>query len=123
MKKIAALLLVLMLVAASSAFADAIPGLEDGMSYAYEVLIHGGSTMVKADPFAKEIAKEEDRIVSIVSNGASYKWKEEKRAEKKKDPYTGPVNIYEISLEKMPEGFLADHKAVDRFGAYLKEMG
>lgn len=31
MKKIAALLLVLMLVAASSAFADAIPGLEDGV--------------------------------------------------------------------------------------------
>ena len=100
-----------------------VPGLEDGASYAYEVLIHGGSTMLKADPFAKELVQEDGRIVSIVPNGTSHNRKDEKAAEKKKDLYNGPVNIYEMSMEKMPEGFLKDPKAVDGFGNYLKGMG
>ena len=100
-----------------------LPGIEDGTPYAYEILIHGGSTMVKVDPFAGEIVQDGERIAGIVSNASSYKWKDEKWQEKKKDPYTEPINIYEISLEKMPDGFLKDHKAVEGFAAYLKEMG
>ena len=47
MKKIAALLLVLMLVAASSAFADAIPGLEDGVLTVNLEAVNGAESTIR----------------------------------------------------------------------------
>ncbi|MBR1471122.1 MAG: 1,4-alpha-glucan branching enzyme [Lachnospiraceae bacterium] len=102
-----------------------LPGVEEGTAYAYEILMQGGSKMSKADPYAISIAEADGRNVSIVEALPAYKWKDEKWLEKRKktDPFTMPVNIYELSLMKMPEGFLQDAKAVGQFAAYVKSMG
>ena len=112
-------------LADSGIFELFIPGLEDGVSYAYEVLMRGGTTMTKVDPYAKEVVAEDGRVAGMISAASNYKWKDEKWQEKnlKADRYSEPLNIYEISLAKMQEGFLKDAKAVNGFAAYLKEMG
>ena len=102
-----------------------LPGVEDGTAYAYEVLMRGGSSLRKADPYAQVICEVNGHNAAVVSNPSAYKWKDEKwlEARKKTDPYSEPLNIYEISLAKMPEGFLQDAKAVESFAEYLKKMG
>ncbi len=100
-----------------------IPGIEEGAEYAYDVLMKGGVSVRKADPYSikQRSSKDAESLVCTLN----YKWKDEKWMEgrKKSDPATSYVNIYTMALQHLPEGFLKDRKAVAEMADYVANMG
>ena len=99
-----------------------VPGLEEGEHYAYDVLMKGGVSMRKADPYSFRQAG--PHSADSVFCAPSRKWKDERwmDARKKYDPSVSPLNIYALSLERLPEGFLSDKTAVAELADYLSSM-
>lgn len=100
-----------------------IPGIEEGEEYAYDVLMKGGVSVRKADPYSL-MQKDSYDAVSIVS-AFTHKWKDDKWMEGRKKfvPASSYVNIYTLPLQNMPEGFLKDKKAVTEMADYIAGMG
>ena len=100
-----------------------IPGIEEGEEYAYKVLMHGGVEVRKADPYSVCQKDAEDGI-SIVKT-IDHKWKDDKWMEARKKFAAGSsyVNLYTLPLQKMPESFLKDKKAVADMADYIAGMG
>ena len=100
-----------------------IPGVEDKAEYSYDVLMRGGSSVRKADPYSLE-QKDPYDSVSVVTS-YSYKWKDDKwmEARKKFTPHSSYINLYTLPLQSLQEGFLKDKKAVAALAEYIAGMG
>ena len=100
-----------------------IPGIEEKTEYSYDVLMRGGSSVRKADPYSVE-QKDPYDAVSVVT-AYSHKWKDDKwmDARRKSAPHTSYINLYTLPLQSMPEGFLKDKKAVASLADYISGMG
>ncbi|MBR5420039.1 MAG: 1,4-alpha-glucan branching enzyme [Lachnospiraceae bacterium] len=100
-----------------------VPGLEEGARYAYEVLMKGGVSIVKADPysFRQETSSSAESLVA----SPSHKWKDERWMEsrKKTDLKKSFFNLYTLPLDRLPGSFLKDKKAVSALADYVAGMG
>ena len=100
-----------------------IPGIEENEEYAFDVLMKGGVNVRKADPYSvwQRTSETAESIVSTFS----YKWKDDKWMDGRKKfiPAQAYVNIYTMALQRMPEGFLKDKKAVTEMADYVAGMG
>lgn len=75
-----------------------IPGIAGGTEYNYEVKYHGGKTVTKLDPYARNISTE---FTSIVMEKTDATWTDQnwmKNRAKKQDTHA-PISVYEVSLE------------------------
>lgn len=75
-----------------------IPQVKPGALYKYEIKVKGGSTILKADPYARQ-SEMPPATASVVPRPASFQWKDEKWMKERKK-YAGkdvPVSIYEVN--------------------------
>ncbi len=103
-----------------------IPGFEPGQRYKYEIETSGGERIQKADPyaFASEVPP---RSASVVFDLGGYVWGDAEWLERRRVPYRGPMNIYEVHLGSWCRGadrrILSYRELADRLVPYLLDMG
>ena len=105
-----------------------IPGLKPGDNYKYEIKSLNGNIQLKTDPYSNfnELRPGSASIVWDINN---YTWQDEKWIKKrdKKDPATGPINIYEVHLgswrRREDGGFLTYLELAEQLVPYVKKMG
>src|SRR5690606_22092072 len=107
-----------------------VPHLVPGDHYKYEIVGAGGDLFVKSDPFAF-FSQPGPETASIIYDLNRYEWKDgdwmEKRA--KRDPYHGPMSIYEVHLgswkRRFDDGnrFLSYLELADELIDYVVDMG
>jgi len=107
-----------------------IPGLSNYDCYKYEIKSQTGDVFVKADPYAR-FAELRPSTASMVYNIEDYQWNDDKwlKNRNKKDPLSGPVNIYELhagSWRRVAEDgdrFMSWPEMTRELIPYVKEMG
>lgn len=102
-----------------------IPGLHEEQLYKYKITGKDGSSFYKADPFAFA-AEKPSGTASKLYDLKGYDWQDNHWLEnrKKKQPYTCPINIYEMHLEswKHEDGRpLTYVELATKLVAYMKE--
>ncbi|MFD1955458.1 1,4-alpha-glucan branching protein GlgB [Paenibacillus thailandensis] len=74
-----------------------VPGLPEGTIYKYEIVSAAGERLLKADPYAF-YCEVKPRTASVVKSIEGYGWRDAAWLKRRKPPYAGPVNIYEVHL-------------------------
>jgi len=105
-----------------------VPGLKEGDNYKFEVKSYSGSIQLKTDPYSN-FNELRPGSASIVYDLDKYNWQDEKWLKKraKKDPLTGPINVYEVHLgswQRRENGeFLSYTELRHQLVPYVKKMG
>ena len=105
-----------------------IPGLKAYSIYKYCIRTKDGRFLYKADPYAFH-AETPSKTASKTYDLGGFKWSDKEYLKKRKtrDPYSSPMNIYEmnpLSWRQYGDGNYFDfNKLVDDLIPYLKEMG
>ena len=105
-----------------------IPGLKAYSIYKYCIRTKDGRFLYKADPYAFH-AETPSKTASKTYDLGGFKWSDKEYLKKRKtrDPYSSPMNIYEmnpLSWRQYGDGNYFDfNKLVDDLLPYLKEMG
>jgi len=74
----------------------------EGQLYKYAILTKSGERVVRADPYA--IQAELGGTASVVAELPEYAWTDEAFINAQKDPFHGPMSIYEVHLGTWREG-------------------
>ena len=105
-----------------------IPGVGIGDNYKYEVRSLNGDIQLKTDPYSN-FNELRPGSASLVYDLDQYNWQDEKwlKARSKKDPLTGPINVYEVHLgswqRKENGDFLTYTELRHQLVPYVKKMG
>ena len=105
-----------------------IPGLKTYSIYKYCIRTKDGRFLYKADPYAFH-AETPSKTASKTYDLSGFKWSDKEYLKKRKtrNPYSSPMNIYEmnaLSWRQYGDGNYFDfNKLVDDLIPYLKEMG
>lgn len=104
-----------------------IPDLHEGQLYKYKITAKDGSSFYKADPFAFA-AEKPPGTASKLYYLDGYKWQDDSWLEKRKktEPYTAPINIYEMHLQSWKhegERSLTYVELASKLVDYIKEYG
>lgn len=105
-----------------------IEGLEEGCLYKYEIHAQDGRVLHKSDPYAF-YSEMRPQTASVVWDMGTYKWKDKRWLNKrqKKEPFTSPMNIYEVHLGswKLKEdgSFYNYREIAEELIAYCKDTG
>jgi len=105
-----------------------VPGLSEYALYKYLIEDRNGNMVFRADPYGyhSELRPATSSKTFLIDN---YIWKDQKWQDeaKKKSPYSGPMNIYEVhfgSWRKYGDGNYFDyHKMAEELIPYVKDMG
>nr|WP_243735087.1 1,4-alpha-glucan branching protein GlgB [Paenibacillus turpanensis] len=105
-----------------------IPGLKQWDRYKYEMVTWDGRHLLKADPYAFH-AETRPGTGSIVYDLSGYEWgdSEWQRRKQESNPYSRPMNIYEVHLgtwKRKPDGLPYSYRELaDQLPAYAAELG
>ncbi len=105
-----------------------VPGLTAGEIYKYEIKAKGGTTYLKADPYANA-AELRPNTASIVTDLSKFTWTDGAwmKARKETDTKTRPMAIYEVHLGswKKPDNkpFYNYRELAPMLADYVKDMG
>ena len=105
-----------------------VEGLKNYTIYKYCIRTQGGRYLYKADPYAFH-AETPSKTASKTFDLAGYRWadRDYMRRRKKRNPYSSPMNIYEInalSWKQYADGNYFDfNKLTEELIPYVKEMG
>ncbi|WMI81409.1 1,4-alpha-glucan branching protein GlgB [Anaerotignum sp. MB30-C6] len=107
-----------------------IPGLMENDQYKFHVVQCDGTPVDKADPYGR-YAQVRPETASVLYDAKKYKWKDKRwvTGKSKKNPYTSPMNVYEVHLgswKRVPEEgnrFLSYTELADKLVPYVKDMG
>ncbi len=105
-----------------------IKNVKEGQCYKYCILCKDGTTVYKADPYAR-YAQLPPETASVIYNTDGFLWNDEKWIEKrsKEAPYNRPMLIYEMHMGswKMHEdgSFYTYRETADELCDYLVDMG
>ena len=105
-----------------------VPGLQPGDLYKFEIVGPGGTLVLKADPYAFQMAPRPDTACRVVRLG-DYKWGDGEWMRKRPqwDWQHEPVSMYEVHLgswRQAPDGGFLSYRAIaERLVPYVQEMG
>lgn len=106
-----------------------VPGAAVGMNYKFELKLTGGTTYLKADPYANAAQLRPD-TASVIANLADFKWEDEKFIRNREMFQKGntPVSVYEMYLGSFvtPEDgtdYVNYRDIAAKLIPYVKEMG
>jgi len=105
-----------------------IKNVSEGQCYKYFVKCKDGSSVYKADPYAR-MAQPAPETASVIYDMSGFKWSDGKWMEKreKTEPYSKPMLIYEMhagSWKTHPDGSLMNYREIaDELCEYLSDMG
>ena len=112
----------------SGVFELFIPEDVEGMNYKYELMIHGGVTFMKADPYGNA-AQLRPETASVVTDIGEFVWEDSEWIDQRKQGNLSenPFNIYEVhlgSFMKPEDGreFCNYRELSERLIPYIKEM-
>ncbi|MDP4098658.1 1,4-alpha-glucan branching protein GlgB [Paenibacillus sp. P96] len=101
-------------------------GVTEGTFYKYDITSPNGERFLKADPCAVR-AELRPATASVVAELNGYTWSDAAWRRKKRNPYSKPVNIYEIHLgtwrQKADGSFYTYREIADLLVPYIQEMG
>src|SRR5690606_568521 len=103
-----------------------VPGLGEGTRYKFEVEGASGERVAKADPYAFS-AEVRPQSASRVVRLGDYPWGDAAWMERRRAPYDGPLNVYEVHLGSWARGeggrFLSYRELAERLIPYALDMG
>ena len=105
-----------------------IPGIESFSTYKYSVENKKGETVLKSDPYAFHFETAPANASKVVDL-AGFKWSDKRwlNSRAKANPFSSPVNIYEVHLgswRRYEDGNCFDYiKMAEELIPYIKEMG
>ena len=95
----------------------------EGMLYKFAITSGRGDVVLKADPYAFR-SELRPNTASVLSDIPRYDWSDGEYFEKrsKRDPFTSPMNIYEVQLQSW-NGETDMHKRCEQLVSYAEDMG
>ncbi|NIK77271.1 1,4-alpha-glucan branching enzyme [Paenibacillus castaneae] len=100
--------------------------LQEGDLYKYEIISRNGEKLLKADPYGF-YSEVRPQTASIVKSLDGYSWNDAEWMRKRHEPYSRPMNIYEVHLgtwKNRPDGELATYEQLSEdLVDYVSEMG
>jgi len=105
-----------------------IKGIKDGQCYKFFIRCKDGTTLYKADPYARH-AQLPPETASVIYDDSGFEWNDKKWMDnrRKTAPYAKPMLIYEMHLGSWrthPDGSLKNYREIaDELCPYLTEMG
>lgn len=105
-----------------------VPGIKHYALYKFQIETQEGKTLLKSDPYARHMETRPDNA-SRYYHLAGYQWKDAAWRQKARaaDPYSGPMNIYELhagSWRRYPDGNpFGYRKLAEELVPYLQKMG
>ncbi len=105
-----------------------IKGIKDGQCYKFFIRCKDGTTLYKADPYAR-YAQLPPETASVTYDASGFEWSDSKWMEnrRKKAPYNKPMLVYEMHLGSWrthPDGSLKNYREIaDELCEYLTQMG
>ena len=105
-----------------------IENVSEGQCYKYFIKSKDGSTVYKADPYAR-FSELPPKTASVIYDTSGYKWTDKRWMEKRAvtQPYSKPMLIYEMHLGSWrthPDGTPMNYREIaDELCEYLSDMG
>ena len=105
-----------------------IEGVSEGQCYKYFIKCKDGTSLYKADPYAR-MAQPAPETASVIYDTSGFKWTDRKWREKRRNtpPYSKPMLIYEMHLGSWrthADGSVMNYREIaDELCDYLLEMG
>ncbi|MCR5720480.1 MAG: 1,4-alpha-glucan branching enzyme, partial [Lachnospiraceae bacterium] len=103
-----------------------VPGAKKGQNYKYEILVKGGITQLKADPYAFESQLRPENA-SVITDLTEFKWEDKEFIDKRGEFQANDkaISIYEMHLNSfMEKEDFANYKEIaKKLIPYVKKMG